>query len=218
LKLVRYARQLWLGATSRSSSDYWERRYQIGMDSGSGSYGDQATFKAEVLNAFVREHDVRSVAEFGCGDGNQLLLAQYPRYLGLDVSKTAIEMCARRFAGDSSKSFLWYDSAHAVHLSNFISADLTLSLDVIYHLLEDDVYERYLRDVFSTAQRFVIVYSSNRPASRTAAHVRHHEFAADVAREFPQFELTEQRPNRHPDKSFAEFFFFRRRSADGQRG
>jgi hypothetical protein len=58
-----------------SSADYWERRYQKGGTSGAGSYNHLAEFKAEFLNAFVAEHHVASVIEFGSGDGAQLRLA-----------------------------------------------------------------------------------------------------------------------------------------------
>ncbi|MGD9858413.1 MAG: hypothetical protein AB7U20_26025 [Planctomycetaceae bacterium] len=57
------------------SSDYWVRRYRKGRNSGGGSYGRLAEFKAQVLNDLVREHRIQTVIEFGCGDGNQLALA-----------------------------------------------------------------------------------------------------------------------------------------------
>src|SRR5579864_6395854 len=72
------------------SQTYWDQRYAEGGTSGSGSYGEQAAFKAEILNGFVARHGIQSVIEFGCGDGNQLSLASYPSYVGLDVSRTAI--------------------------------------------------------------------------------------------------------------------------------
>src|SRR5258706_1169134 len=84
---------------------YWDQRYQKGGDSGVGSYGKFADFKAEVLNNFVVQHHVRSVIEFGCGDGNQLNLAKYPRYIGFDISETAVDLCNRRFASDKTKVF-----------------------------------------------------------------------------------------------------------------
>ncbi len=62
------------------SDKYWEQRYAVGGNSGVGSYGKFANFKAEVINKFVREHKIKSVIEFGCGDGNQLKLANYPSY------------------------------------------------------------------------------------------------------------------------------------------
>jgi hypothetical protein len=65
----------------------------LGGTSGPDSYNASAEAKAAFLNEFVRARDVRSVIEFGCSDGNQLSLADYPSYIGLDVSRTAIELC-----------------------------------------------------------------------------------------------------------------------------
>ena len=48
-----------------SSADYWEARYRDGGNSGAGSYGRLALFKARFLNDFVRSENVQSVIEFG---------------------------------------------------------------------------------------------------------------------------------------------------------
>src|SRR5262249_12471902 len=72
----------------QGSASFWEGVYQKGETSGPGSYGRLAVFKAEILNKFVREKAVNSVIEFGCGDGAQLELATYPKYVGVDVSTT----------------------------------------------------------------------------------------------------------------------------------
>lgn len=42
-----------------------------------------------MLNSLVLERGANSVIEWGCGDGAQLEHAEYPRYIGLDVSATA---------------------------------------------------------------------------------------------------------------------------------
>lgn len=207
------AGQAWLGLTARSSGDYWEKRYRLGMNSGSGSIGDLARFKADVLNAHVREQGIQSVIEFGCGDGLQLVLAHYPSYVGLDVSRTAVRLCTSRFAGDATKSFLWYQESQSGNLPSYLQADLTLSLDVIYHLLEDDVYWRYLRNLFGCSRRQVIVYSSNRDERQFARHVKHRRFVDDVRAEFPAFSLVRTLENPFRDQSFADFFFFSRDGA-----
>ena len=62
--------------TFAGSVIYWEQRYAQGGNSGVGSCGKFAEFKAELLNRFVAQHGVHTVIEFGCGDGNQLSLAR----------------------------------------------------------------------------------------------------------------------------------------------
>jgi len=195
----------------RSSGSYWEQRYRIGGTSGNGSSGHLAAFKAEVLNEFVQSEKIGSVIEFGCGDGQQLALAEYPSYLGLDVSKTSVRLCLERFRGDPSKAFVCYKPAGTPDLGRFLTADLTLSLDVIYHLVEDAIYLRYLDDLFPAARRFVIVYSSNQEAARTVPHVRHRRFTQDVAERMPEFALIREIENRYPDDTESRFFVFARR-------
>jgi SAM-dependent methyltransferase len=202
------------------SQSYWEERYAKGGSSGVGSYGKFAEFKAEVINAFVAQRDVRSVIEFGCGDGNQLALAQYPEYFGLDVSEVAVDLCRKRFASDPSKRFALMRCYAGER------ADLALSLDVIYHLVEDDVFEDYIRMLFAAAGRYVIVYSSDTEdaAARGAAHVRHRNFSKWIERNLPEWRLLESIPNRYPyrgdyrEGSFADFFIYGKTSPAEQPG
>lgn len=88
-----------------TSRQYWEERYKKGGNSGAGSYNRLAEFKAEVINKFVKENNVSSVIEFGCGDGNQLKYFDIPSYIGCDISPTVIEHCAKMFQNDKSKTF-----------------------------------------------------------------------------------------------------------------
>jgi SAM-dependent methyltransferase len=191
---------------------YWRRRYERGGNSGAGSYGKFARFKAEVVNGFVARERVRSVIEFGCGDGNQLRLARYPRYAGYDISEQAIARCREQFGGDRTKRFL------PMHEYAGETAELALSLDVVYHLVEDATYEAYMRTLFDAAERFVIVYSSNTNDNRgfEGTHIRHRTFTDWVAAERPEWTLRGHIPNRYPfdglrDGSFADFHIFGRR-------
>ncbi|ODQ88199.1 hypothetical protein BHQ18_20350 [Mycolicibacterium flavescens] len=201
-----------LGFTT--SADYWEKRYRRGGTSGAGSYNRLAEFKAEVLNDFVRVNRVRTVIEFGSGDGAQVQLAEFPDYVGVDVSQTAISACRRRFAGDSSKRFV-----HTGDISTQDRGELALSLDVIYHLVEDEVFDSYMCQLFDAADRYVIVYSSNDTRDWPDPHVKHRRFTDWVDQNRPDFTVTERIPNRYPyssddpdNTSFADFYVFTRRN------
>lgn len=187
------------------SGDYWERRYAAGGTSGSGSYGELATYKAKILNEFVIQHQVQSVIEFGSGDGNQVALATYPEYLGLDVSRTAVARCSERFADDPTRSFAWYDP----DASSVVTAELALSLDVIYHLVEDSVFETHIRHLFSAATRYVIIYASDDTSVDAAAHVRNRHFTPYVERTQPDWSLRDRivNPLRAQDPSAISDFF-----------
>ncbi len=186
-----------LGETFTSSADYWERRYAAGYTSGAGSYGKFAEFKAGMLNDFVAEKEVRSVIEFGCGDGRQLGLARYPDYTGLDVSEAAVRACREMFAGDPAKRFHLYDPERFPGEAGEFRAELSLSLDVIYHLVEDGVFETHMKHLFGSAERFVIIYSSDHD-EWPKRHVRHRRFSAHAAAHFPGWALAGRVPNPYP--------------------
>lgn len=176
------------------SAEYWERRYSSGGNSGLGSYNELGLFKAQFLNEFVERNQVDSVLEYGCGDGSQLELARYPQYTGFDVSASAVEMCRDKFKGAGNKEFFLgeqYDGR---------TADLTLSLDVIYHIVEDLVFQGYMERLFDSSIRYVAIYSSNteKQAATQASHVKHRLFSKWVEENRSQWELIEHVPNEHP--------------------
>lgn len=197
----------------RSSSSYWEKRYENGDNSGPGSYGRLALFKAEVINQFVRDHNVQSVIEFGCGDGSQLKLADYQHYTGIDVSPSATELCRKTFAGDACKNFLSLSSPE----SETARAELALSLDVIYHLVENGVFEDYMTRLARAATRFICIYSSNIELPGHVPHIRHRHFTEWLAKNSPEWKLSNFIGNRYPydvnnptETSWADFYFFER--------
>lgn len=135
---------------------YWERRYGRGGTSGSGSYGDLAAYKAEVINGFIAEHHVHSVAEFGCGDGNQLKQYSIPTYLGLDVASTAVQACRQAFAGDDTKSFALIRPGEDPDIGMF---DLTMSIEVLMHVTREPDFLWSLDMLFRHASRYVIIHA-----------------------------------------------------------
>jgi SAM-dependent methyltransferase len=194
-----------------SSGDYWEVRYRDGGTSGAGSAGRLARFKADVINRFIVANGIRSVIDLGCGDGSQLGLLELPTaYVGVDVSPTALARCAAR---NPNQRFIAPEQLRTVP-----PAELTLSLDVIYHLAEDSIFTSTMRTLFAWATRFVLIYASNRDASSPSAHVRHRRFTDLVASNEPDWRLIAKLPNpfpydpRLPDEtSFADFFVYGRR-------
>ena len=210
ISFIASIKKKFLSSRNFSSNKYWSKRYLGGGNSGPGSYGHLAIFKANVLNRFVSENSIDSIIEFGCGDGNQLALANYPKYTGYDISTEAIKMCRERFSRDDSKKFSLANSY------NGEQADLALSLDVIFHLTEEEVFEIYMRRLFDAAKKFVVIYSSNQtePIEPTSKHVRHRRFSEWVEHELPEWELVKTIPNAYPyngdnkQTSFADFFVY----------
>ena len=159
-------------ASGFDASDYWEARYAAGGNSGEGSYGRLAEFKARILNGFIEEHECASAIEFGCGDGNQLSLLSVPAYIGLDVSRTVVQRCVDRFKHDDTKSFFLFDALCFKDSSRLFHADLALSLDVIYHVVDDATFQAYMAALCGAADKYVIIYSTDFE-SEGLGHQRH---------------------------------------------
>ncbi|HET8997158.1 MAG TPA: methyltransferase domain-containing protein [Acetobacteraceae bacterium] len=195
-----------------ASHAYWEQRYRAGGDSGAGSGGVLLHYKAAVINAFIADNHVASVLDLGCGDGRLLSLLRAPSYVGVDVSPTVLSGCASRFP---QHRFLGLDA-----LDQEPAAELALSIDVLFHLVEDQVFIRSMDTLFAHATRFVLIYASNFVCDWPAPHVRHRRFTDHVVRAWPDWRLLAHLPNPHPyhparpdETSFADFFVYGRPSA-----
>ena len=145
--------------------------------------------------------------EYGCGDGNQLNLAEYPSYIGFEISPKAIQLCQDIFEHDKTKSFRLMTEYKGE------TAQLTLSLDVIYHLVEDDIYYSYIEGLFNSSKRFVIIYSSDYDEEKKYHEKRRH-FTKWVKTNKPQWKMIHYIPNRFPynskneEGSRADFFIY----------
>ena len=187
-----------------NSTNYWRERYLQNGNSGKGSYGKSAEFKASTINSFVEKYNIKTVIEFGCGDGNQLKYSNYENYLGIDVSEEAITLCKKIFSRDKNKKFITLDE------HNNQRADLVLSLDVIYHLIEDETYYSYMKNIVDACNKYLIVFSSNRNELTDTAHVKHRKFTEDLP---SNIKLINYIKNPFFDKKnyniyFADFYFF----------
>ena len=145
---------------------------------------------------------------------DQLLLMQYPSYVGTDISPKAIEICREKFSDDNTKKF--YTTEDFIDAPIFENFDMSISLDVIYHLIENSVFRKYMKNLFRFGRKFVCIYSSNTNENyHSDSHVRHRSFLKYVNRNFREWKLIDHIKNKHPYNeqnpnftSFADFYFF----------
>lgn len=182
-------------------TEYWERRYRNGRTSGAGSEGDAAEAKAAYVRNLLERERVDSIIDWGVGDGTVLKMTdtRIP-YLGIDVSRTIIGRIKVAFTNQPEKRFLLASEYTGRQ------ADLAMSLDVIFHQVDDADYEQHLGLLFGSAQRFVLIHSSNHDGGRTAEHVHWRRFTPDVMAWHPQWYL-EDAPD---DPEAVGFYLYRR--------
>jgi SAM-dependent methyltransferase len=193
-----------------SSAEYWEARYSRGGNSGAGSYGRLAQFKADFLNTFFEDNKIGSVLEFGCGDGNQLVYLRPEKYVGFDISPAAVALCRKRHSENPALSFFSPEDD-----ADLGQHDVTLSLDVLFHLVEIEVFTTYLRTLFKHSDRFVIIYSSNFDAPWSHPHLKHRNVTNFVQDHIPGWHLSCLVKNAYPydsgnvdNTSFSDFMVF----------
>ncbi|WP_439481062.1 hypothetical protein [Cyclobacterium plantarum] len=190
---------------------YWESRYRSGDNSGVGSYGLMAEYKAEVINQFVENSGIITVIEFGSGDGNQLRYFNFQNYLGFDISATAVDKCKKLFRSDNSKIFKLLGEWDGQ------MAEIVISLEVIFHLIEDKYFNDHMEKLFLASEKYVVIFSSNKDINppEQAKHVKHRKFTDWVEKNRPDFDLIDVKRNKYPDDqydfgSFSDFYFYKR--------
>ena len=100
--------------------------------------------------------------------------------------------CRETFGSDGSKVFRMlgdYDDE---------KGDLALSLDIIFHLVEDEAFEDHMEKLFASAERYVIIYSSNTDCNvgYAGTHVRRRRFTDWVETQAGDFSLLRKVPGR----------------------
>ncbi len=168
-----------------NSKNYWNDRYVKGQNSGTGSYNKLAQFKADVINDFLGRNQIKSIVDYGVGDGNQLKLFNIENliYTGIDVSEFIISKCKEEFKDDKAKRFI-----HVDNIDNELKADLILSFGVIYHLIEEGVYKKYMENLFRLSKKYVIIYAPNINYNE-AVHVKKREFIEYIFDNYTTFNL-----------------------------
>jgi len=188
---------------------WWDDRYKNGRSSGRGSQGILAQYKADVINDFINKHHIHSVVEFGCGDGVNLKLMKYKNYLGLDVSKTSIKICSSMFQEDSSKSFMLYDPNYFVN-KTMKQFDLVVSLDVLYHVLDENEYLKLLNDIFSFSSKYVILYTSLNDKAVKSFDTYHRNVLKYLEKYTKDYDIQIIK-QKYTKLSFADFIFLTRK-------
>ena len=211
-KILFLLSQIWRKFTGKINyKDYWDKRYKMEGNSGAGSYGLLAEFKAKVINRFIENNKIKTAVEFGCGDGNNLKMIHYPTYLGLDVATSSIEICKDMFKDDKTKSFIQY-TPKTFYNNGFFTAELVLCLDVLYHIIPEDDFYKTLDDIFSTSSKYVILYTNTDPVEyRRGGHQLFRDTKAVLAK-YPQWEIVEIVEQEYKDLSPSDFYILKRKA------
>jgi len=174
-------------------SNYWQQRYVSGGNSGAGSYGEEAKMKGSLINHWMKLHEMRTINEIGCGDGNNLMYYNVDiSYTGYDISERAIQICNEKTR--KIKNSLKYFFTTEYDKQDF-DADVCLCLDVWFHQVKDEDFEALCKNLFVDFRgKYIIIYSTDTDSqfmedgTPVAPHMRPREVLSKVA-EYPQWKL-----------------------------
>jgi hypothetical protein len=96
---------------------------------------------------------------------------------------------------------------------------MVISLDVIYHLIEDTVYDNYMNHLFNLSNKYVVIYAyDNDEFDNYAPHVKPRKFSSWVKSNREDFKLIKHIPNKFPYEksnpettSFADFYMYEKK-------
>lgn len=111
--------------------------------------------------------------------GNRLLIGLFSGKFILQKCRNIFfpgKLCKDIFKDDSTKQFFLYDEKSIENNLRSFDAELSLSLDVIYHLVKDEVYGKYMNNLFSCSTNYVIIYAWDLEEGKKY-HVRHRNFS-----------------------------------------
>jgi SAM-dependent methyltransferase len=122
--------------------------------SGGGSYGRAADIYVDIVATFIRDHDIQSILDIGCGDFNvgARIAPQVSSYYAFDVSAKIIDINKHRFGAMSNVEFRQANAC----VDPLVKTDLVTVRQVLQHLTNAQI-EMILMNIERTQPRFVLI-------------------------------------------------------------
>lgn len=144
-----------------------------------------------------------TVLDLGVGDGRQALALSctgvVSNVTGFDISwhivhhlKTQLNVTRHDCLERGPLYVYWYDGFELPEMVKDQGYDVAISMQVVFHLLEDALYERYMDILFSFARHVVIIHAPDSQTQLPAAaheHMRYRIFSNWVAKLHPEWIL-----------------------------
>lgn len=196
----------------------WEHLYKNGGNSGRGACNHYGIYKAEIINNFIRQHNLKNIIDFGCGDGNQTSLINIDNYTGIDISDYIIDKTKNKYINDISKQFFTYKELYNITPKPIY--DLSISLCVLYHLIDDNIYYNYLNDLYTFSNKYIIIYATdyndpNIHNKNNGSSTFHRNFTRDIEKLYPNLELIQYIPQKYTinenKPNYTNFYIYKKK-------
>jgi len=134
---------------------YWTQRYKRDGHCGWGSFGQWAEQKCNALRIAWDTIGFKTLLDIGCGDLSVISSCKTFKdrefsYSGLDGSEEIISMCKVKFP---DINFVGMKISDLVKSDINTRFDMFLCFDVIFHIVEDELCQRFLYWLFNGSSR-----------------------------------------------------------------
>jgi hypothetical protein len=142
----------YLGGWSMYSNEYWDTRYKNKGNSGRGSRGLLRFWKWRIIKRYLNINEA-SVIDVGCGDLAFWGEKSCNKYTGIDISPTIIEI-------NKNKKPNWeFIVGNAETFQKMPAAEVVFCFDILFHILNDQVYKKILDNLVIYSNKYVFVYT-----------------------------------------------------------
>lgn len=133
-----------------NNSPYWDNHYRSGGVSGEGSVGEYRDWKWKIITEHCPVID--HVIDIGCGDNSFWQGRECSEYLGIDSSETIINK-------NRQLRHEWNYIIAPAEETQQISAPNVFCMDVLFHIMDDKIYENILINIAQYTQDTLFVYT-----------------------------------------------------------
>lgn len=148
--------------------------------------GEAAQEKADFVNRIIEEFRPRTIIDWGCGDGEVIkrLHLNISKYYGVEISPFMVLKLSKKF----NRDFCRFSSPKKARNLKW-RGELSMSLDVMFHLVNPIEYREYLANLFGTSDQLVLIKSPDETRNGMNRHVLYRKWTPDVAKLFPSWKL-----------------------------
>ena len=144
----------------------WNHHYEAGGKSAEDdNYREPTRWKHDILNRFYTPGK-DTIIDVGCGDLQFWKddLTPGDKYTGIDISET---IAAKNHEKYPNQTFI---AASSDHTQN-IKADVVICIDMLYHIMDDEVYLKTLGNLKKYAGSTILIYTWRKPPWSIARRV-----------------------------------------------
>jgi Methyltransferase domain len=189
-----------------NSHQFWRNRYLLspGLGSGVGSKGIWKQRKLDLLLQICRRHQIGKVLDLGCGDLE--VLADLPNlgrldYVGVDFNPQVLENNRKRFP---NLKFIETDLYNIPDLAPE-NPDLIICFDVLFHIEDDDTYNRVCDFIFNSGAKAVALTCSVGLEESNGTNLWYRDFAKRAEKLTFRYVRKLERPFREPFERIMSF-------------